>query len=106
MVGNKSPSYRMKPHVVADVTGESLFPLPAHTQIHGFVESVQCHVQAAAFHRLHFPFFHKFYRINCFFSFFCGAMGATCLACRCLSEGFCPGVSCLRYVSGDLPVFT
>lgn len=33
-------------------------------------------------------------------------MGATCLACRCLSEGFCPGVSCLRYVSGDLPVFT
>lgn len=29
----------MKPHVVADVTRESIFPLPAYTQIHGFVKA-------------------------------------------------------------------
>ena len=31
-------------------------------------------------------------------------MGAACLACRCLPEG--SGISCLRHVSGELPVFT
>ena len=33
-------------------------------------------------------------------------MEATCFACRCLSDVFCFGASCLRYVSGDLPVFS
>ena len=40
------------------------------------------HIQAAAFPRLHFLFFHKSYMISCFFSFLSGVMEATCFACR------------------------
>lgn len=95
VVGNKFPTGRMRPHVVTDITGKSLFPLSAHTQIHGSVKGVQCHIQTAAFHRLLFLFFHRFYRINCFFSFFCGVMEAACFTCRWLSDIRCSGASCL-----------
>ena len=65
------------------------------TQIHRSVKGIQCHIQTAAFHRLLFLFFHRFYRINCFFSFFCGVMEAACFTCRWLSDIRCSGASCL-----------